>query len=388
MTEHIFLFIEQELSLERASSLVIDNQGSLIEPFQVRELEQLQQLCNGKELIIILPNTVLGAHLVDLPTLKKADLMIPNILEEELIGDIDETHFVLQSQIKIQDLYLVYSINKNIFDNLLEQFKEYNLEPECITSELLTSFDNHLLIGDLALQVITKENLGLLQNYLLPCVELETLENLNIIKFENSSKKLIQFVNKHNLKIQEEKDISYQYFIAQELLKQTNLNILQGHYRKKQKHGRMKKILSVPLLVMSLVVFIGANIINYQQLNSKLTILKKDNFTRYKKVFPNASSMVSPKFRIEGLIKNNLSNNKQLFISIMSRSAPLLKNQTKLSVLSLIYQNSKLNITFTLPNFNELEKLQQSLESNSVTVNQISATTKENIVNAVWRLSL
>ena len=76
------------------------------------------------------------------------------------------------------------------------------------------------------------------------------------------------------------------------------------------------------------------------------------------------------------------------FISIMSRSAPLLKNQTKLSVLSLIYQNSKLNITFTLPNFNELEKLQQSLESNSVTVNQISATTKENIVNAVWRLSL
>ncbi len=388
MSNHIFVFLEIDLLLENASCLVVSSQGDLVEPYKRRDLEQLKVLCQDNELIIILPATVIAAHLVNLPTLKKSDLMIPNILEEELIGDIDETHFVLQSKIKVNDKYLVYTINKNVFEKFLSQLKDSNLSPSYITSELLCSMENNLLIADESLQIISQASIGSVPSYLVPTMELAGIEELNIMSFKNSSKELINFIKKHKFKINTKSDLFYQEFVAQELLKQPPLNILQGNYKPRQKHGLLKKLLGVPLLVLSLVFFVGANIRHYQQVKNELQILKNDNFKRYKKVFPNSSSMISPRFRIERLIKNGSANEQQLFISIMSKAAPILNEQNKISVLNLAFQNSQLNITFTMPSFNALEKLQQELEAKSITVNQVSATTKKDLVNALWRLSI
>ena len=111
MTDSLFLFINSaSLDLENATSLVIDSKGKVIHSYQVRSLLEIQKLHQKHSLIVILQSTVINAHRVHLPTLKNAALMLPNIIEESLVQNIENMHFVFNKTPLRDKCYLAYSV--------------------------------------------------------------------------------------------------------------------------------------------------------------------------------------------------------------------------------------------------------------------------------------
>ena len=194
MANLLFLFPEKDLSIKDASSLIISDKAEIIEPCQIRTITQLQKLKQKNELVIILPSSVITAHLIKLPTLKKAKLMVPHIIEEELISDIDNIHFTLQNKMLNNGLYLVYTINKTLLDDFLSNLSMVNLNPKSISAELVYQLENHLLIGPKNLQIINNTSIGTITENMLSAVNKSVFNNLKTFTFINSNSNLTSFI--------------------------------------------------------------------------------------------------------------------------------------------------------------------------------------------------
>lgn len=381
MSAHLFLFLDQSLELESACSAVFSTSTDPIEPWQTREIEALKQLNQQYPLTIVLPANMASAHLVTLPTLKKAELMIPNILEEELIEDIEDTHFVFDKKAQLDDKYVIFTITKSKITAIIEQAKAAGLPISCLTSELLFQQGKQLTIGDTHFQIVIEDAIGALAIDKLQHVDLTTIEHIK--KCKDATAEIDELENQHL----EQMAPPYRDYIVRQLMEQSSVNFLQGAFKVQNKKSVRKLRVAIFALVASVVFFIGVNIQQYYQADTHLEQLKKDNFQIYKKFFPDATSLISPKFRIEQLLKQNQRNAKTAFFAIMENIAPILNQQKNLVIQSIQFQNDQLTLAFQLPGFQEVEKLQNKLETKQLNINQISATTKDKQVNVTWRIS-
>jgi general secretion pathway protein L len=381
MSAHLFLFLDQSLELESACSAVFSTSTDPIEPWQTREIEALKQLNQQYPLTIVLPANMASAHLITLPTLKKAELMIPNILEEEIIEDIEDTHFVFDKKAQLDDKYVIFTINKSKITAIIEQAKAAGLPISCLTSELLFQQGKQLTIGDTHFQIVIEDAIGALAIDKLQHVDMTTIERIN--KCKDATAEIDELENQHL----EQMDTPYRDYIVLQLMEQSSVNFLQGAFKVQNKKSVRKLRVAIFALVASVVFFIGVNIQQYYQADTHLEQLKKDNFQIYKKFFPDATSLISPKFRIEQLLKQNQRNAKTAFFAIMENIAPILNQQKNLVIQSIQFQNDQLTLAFQLPGFQEVEKLQNKLETKQLNINQISATTKDKQVNVTWRIS-
>lgn len=381
MSAHLFLFLDQSLELESACSAVFSTNTDPIEPWQTREIDALKQLNQQYPLTIVLPANMASAHLITLPTLKKAELMIPNILEEEIIEDIEDTHFVFDKKAQVDDKYVIFTINKSKITAIIEQAKAAGLPISGLTSELLFQQGKQLTIGDTHFQIVIEDAIGALAIDKLQHVDLTTIERIK--KCKDATAEIDELENQHLEQI----DTPYRDYIVQQLMEQSSVNFLQGAFKVQNKKSVRKLRVAIFALVASVVFFIGVNIQQYYQADTHLEQLKKDNFQIYKKFFPDATSLISPKFRIEQLLKQNQRNAKTAFFAIMENIAPILNQQKNLVIQSIQFQNDQLTLAFQLPGFQEVEKLQNKLETKQLNINQISATTKDKQVNVTWRIS-
>lgn len=162
---------------------------------------------------------------------------------------------------------------------------------------------------------------------------------------------------------------------------------MQGKYKQKNKSARIHKLLSWPLLATCAAALITSAILNQQQLASQLDKLKQDNFKIYKQVFPSATQMISPRFRIEEQLKATQQNGPSRFFNILNLAAPILHQQQGLILNSMNFQDDALTLNFDVDSFSALEQLEQNIAATNLTVKQQSATSKNNKVNAIWRLS-
>lgn len=385
MPGSLFIFIKNTISdLIDVKSIVVDLNGEVLHSYKNRQLDRLQELNKQYPLIVILPGTTVNAHYIDLPTLKKSELMVPNILEESLVTSIDDMHFALDVHKNSNNKYLVYSIKKSCLDTLIKQLKDLSLQPSSISSILLPHLKDTLLAGEEDIQLITESSCGVMMPDTLSTLQQDLPKSTPLLTFNNSNTSFRDLaINRESI----EKNETYQAYIAKQHMLKPGLNLLQGAYKIKQNKTKAKYFMALSLLAFSLLFFITTNLIQYQGLKSSLKTLKQDNFKRYKKVFPQASSMISPYYRIKQWLNDSSQNSEQPFFQISHKISPLLYKQKNLTLLSINFQNNQLTITFKLPNFEALNKLQQQFEKNNISVNQLSALTEQGEINAVWRLS-
>ena len=385
MANSLFVFLHQQTLLKNAYSIVIDEQGNNIEPCKVRTLNELQNLNRDFPLTVIIPCCFVNAQTVTLPTLKNAHLMLPNVLEETLVDPIDTIHFVLQ-QTPINDkTYLSYYVKKQFINELLCTLKNALLTPTYLTSDLLPKLTNTLLIGDAYYQLISSPNTGMLNEKTYSALGPNLLNTLKILSFNNSSQSLCKSILPSNIKAM---DCDYQSYIAHQLVKNPGINLLQGPYQTKQKNNKIKQFFGFPLLLLSLGFFIVTNTLQYKRLEHTVNQLQADNFKHYLTVFPQASQMISPRFRVEQWLKQHENNQSSPFLSLLSTLSPLLSKQPNLHLLSLNSQSEQLTLTFQVNGFNDLNHMRDALEHEGINITQINALTVHDKINAIWRLSL
>ncbi len=120
-------------------------------------------------------------------------------------------------------------------------------------------------------------------------------------------------------------------------------------------------------------------------LTQKLSTLDEQIAVIYRQFFPNATHVISPKFRINQLIKGNAAHQDVDFWRLLEQLGQAIGNEPFV-IDRLSYQQKTLSITLTAKDFAALDALQRRLEKAQVHVTQSRAASLEQHVVATLEL--
>ncbi|MCW5588564.1 MAG: hypothetical protein KIT27_02755 [Legionellales bacterium] len=132
------------------------------------------------------------------------------------------------------------------------------------------------------------------------------------------------------------------YLFAKHVEQYSSANFLQGDYQlKREKNQRERKIKILAILaIILIVVFSISKTLQWWYLTRQLSIVQNHIATLYYQLFPQATSVISPRLRIERELNGlNQHNPNQLFFNLLSGVA---STHQSVTMLSLQFQDNKL----------------------------------------------
>lgn len=106
----------------------------------------------------------------------------------------------------------------------------------------------------------------------------------------------------------------------------------------------------------------------------------------YHEFFPDAKQIISPKFRITQLLKNNNEEDQNRFWFLLNQFAKVMKND-RITLEQLRFQNKTLSVTLISTDFASLEELENELKKLQLKLKQTQASTHEQQVVATLELT-
>lgn len=380
MSNILFVFATSFELSEALDSLVISQQGDIIEPYQRRELSELKQISAHSHLYWILPSTLVKPYIVSLPTLKRHDATIPFLLEESLVSDLDSLHFVLDKTPVKENHYFVSICHKEKLQALIEKLSSVELSVSLIASDFIRrDTDSIFYTKDYA--IISKGTDVASINYtLLTHYENDLNSELDTYVFSDSPQ-INRSEHCHSI------NSSYHSYLATEFIKKTPLTLLQGPLKPPSTKHKYLPITSIAVCAIGILAFITNLATQFVMSKQELRSLTMQTTAIYKKFFPNAQAVISPRFRIEQKLKENQGDAlSSQFFSLLDKVHHTFKGQTDAHVDHLKYANGEILLQLHTKGFDKLSALKLSLENQQVNVSQLSATSQRAVVNASWRL--
>lgn len=389
------------LYAEKASWLVIDETGQIQQTVLQGQLLDLSSVVNGHEIQVIVPGQSILLTSASLPKLnaQRLKLALPFALEEQLIDDIATLHFAT-GDYQANESYPVAIVAKEIMNGWMAQLQQANITPHAlIPAPLALPFaaDSCFICIDEDIAIARtdiysgfacdKENLATLLSFQLAESE-SKIEFIHINNFtENPSYLTVESLtlNETNFKQNE---------FLEHLIKWIDtfpfINLLQGDYQVKKKVSATKKIwIAAACVALTWVGFsFMSNIGSYFILHHATTTSENQIETIYKRNFPQASTVVAPKQRMEEKLKK-LSDNatKNNFLAILATVGNLLPKAKGIQLLSLDYRGNQLTLNVNAMSFDNLDSFTQSLTHQHLVVKQQNASMAGTTVKANLQIS-
>lgn len=373
-----FLFLPNTLDLHLFPSLVLDPQGQIIDPFLERDHASFM-LLNPNEIILIFPSELATIHQLALPHLseKKALLAIQFSLEPKLTQRLSELHlaWVYDAQKKH---YLVANIDKQRFRHLLTQLQQLGIHSDKIVLDFS------------ALQ--TEEALDLPHTLLLNGAEFQgAIPHTLISLYEHATKQALCFYSTNPpacpfAKI--EGPVNGPLWIAQRLLEHPSaLNLCQGEFTRQRHTTPQTKLYYIAgaLGILWIVSLLICQSIILFSLNHRLKNVDAEIATQYRAFFPSAKQIISPRFRIEQLLKHQHPSTSLwiLFDKLEQASQGIVYHLQNCE-----FNHQKLSLTLELKQYEDLEKLETRLRQQHLQVKQTQSSQQDHHVNASLELTL
>ncbi len=382
----LFIFIEQIDVNNPLLSLSLDENGKLVLAKESRPLDELAKLSQHHETVVVLRLPLVAPKRVSLPTLKNAALTIPNLLEENLSQPLDELHFAISGEKETQGTYLVNVIDKTQIQSCLDKLNDNHIDTYLMVSDFQSHHDNAIYL--------TSDKAYIYQENQLGCVSIEELKHLSfdtspsVYVFNDSHQGLVDFFSQYHIN---KVDLDFDVYVAQHYKKTNPINLLQGPFEKKKASTKRLTILTAACALVAFLMFSTFHLLQTHHLKKALNDIKARNFVLYQHFFPNAKTMISPRFRIEQLLKSEGQdkNSSQFFALIKRLSLARSKADAKnIKIDSFHYINGSLILRLKAKQFENLLHLQKQLENQSIKVSQLSAKSKSKMVEAKWSLKL
>jgi general secretion pathway protein L len=345
--------------------------------------EDLQADALDKEVIVIPPAQDVLLTAVKLPKLNRYRLLqaLPYALEEQLLTDVSALHFAI-GDYQPDGTVPVAIVTRHKMDNWLTELKKWGIFPTLMLPALLATpyFENswnifvvdHLAIARTGLYsgfTCDQDNIPAL-------VEMELAQCVNkpqTIYLQNYTSDRLELTLTASHII--EKQFAPKNFIEDVALKLAApfINLCQGTYQKKHKPSQNKKIWQLAAYALSVwvgLVFIS-NTVSYGILQHQSATLQKQINTIYRRNFPHASAMVSPKDRLSEKL-NNLQhqgnkNHLLIWLSFLGKSLP---DAHGLHLQQLEYRNGVLSLDIAAKNFDAIDQLAKALAQEGLEVKQ------------------
>lgn len=383
----LFVFLSEK-AIKTVDLVELDDSSQLIQHTSDIALSDLNLLAPNAKFNVVLPAnwvTLLKVELT-ITNLAKVRKAIPYSLEEQVSDDIDTLHFAFDKKHYANGFYEVAIIAKSLMTQLIEQFTENHCTLNTITSELCCLQSNQALLCPNGILIENEHSKACLTTTLFKTIE-DSLPKT--IEFLQCSDLRWDTLSENQLfKSPVDTGLSYQHWLASQLHQKKGINLLQADFTIKDSSNttqlwwKMTAGLLVALISFSLIG-LGMQYYQLKQINEES---KQQILTHYKAFFPNATRVVSPKFRIEQRLKKTSSRDQSFMLVILDKLDREFKNQSDLTIEQIDYRNESIKIKLLAKNFASLEQLKLSLRQSQLQVSQQQAANTENGVNATLEI--
>ncbi len=375
------------LHAEQASWLVIDEIAQTQQTVLRGNLADLTPLVSDHEIQVIVPGQSILLTAAKLPKLSSQRLKqaLPFALEEQLIDDVNNLHFAT-GEYQPDNSFPVAVVAKEKMDTWLAILKQANIIPHALIPATLalpfTANNGNAFIDNEIATVRTgsfsgfacdKENLSTFLELQLSEIE-PKIEFIHLYNFSASPITIkLDATTLNEMMLNENQ-------LLEHLMKWTAaypfINLLQGPYQTTQKATATKKIwIIAACLALAWISFaFFSNIGSFFILHHATAASEQSIEKIYKRNFPQASTIVAPRQRMEEKLKKLSSTaNKNTFLSMLGILGNHLPQAKGIQLLSLDYRGNQLTLGVTATTFENLDIFTQALTRQNLHVKQQSA---------------
>ncbi|MBI2786616.1 MAG: general secretion pathway protein GspL [Legionella longbeachae] len=375
-----FFLFTKHLDENGCFCLIVNADGVLTTPPAQRSFEEIKALQIDCKTLIIETSANASLFELELSWLpeRKARVAIPYALEEKLAQSVEELHFSFDKARYQNNRYLITVISKERIRYLMKTFTEQDITFAGITLDWFALEAQELCISEATLLINTNDFKGALSGELAETY-LKNHPEQQPLLFTDSQRDIDPALNKNQN--------SSHVWIAQRIMKSKLMNLCQGEMQHGDKANLMKKgyQLAAVLFCLWLASLILVNGIKLYLLNKQTHEIDAQTAVIYHEFFPDAKQVISPKFRITQLLKNNNTEEQNRFWFLLNQFAKGMDSD-QFTLEQLRYQNKTLFVTLISVDFPSLEQLENELKKLQLKVKQTQASTREQQVIATLEL--
>jgi len=389
----------------RVQVAVIDKHGQLSGQTRLVSFEELAQLAKRQDLVVVMPgeNVLLREAMLPQGRSVNANHVVPWILEDELVEDIERLHFVAT---KTENNTAVVAIaNAETIRQQLKPLIEHKLYARFVMPEplLLPLNNGGWSVMEQDGQVIFRNGeyeggkvridlFEIVAAGLLDETDHDHLKTIRVWEAQGTDRisrffKLRGYqVNRQDLPVNGLLDTAELGNAAYKL------NLLNRLEVEGQSAGNSKKYLVAAIVILGLafMVWLGDMAIQYQKLKHKQSQIAEASETAFRKAFPQVKRVVDPVVQAKQQLEKRQglsdSDNKG-FLSLMYFFGEELKNNRKLKLSSVQYRKEQLNIRLVADSIATVETLKNNLENkNLLQVEILSTTTQDKAIDTRLRI--
>lgn len=394
MQEKLIIYLPTDAATP-PSWVVMDDKFGIVQNTQQGNANELSAIADGKEVIAIVPAEDVLLTMIKLPNMNRSRLAqaLPYALEEQLVGDVETLHFAHGDFLPDGNLPVAI-VAKQKIQTWIDQLQSWNIQADILVPQTLA-----LPVEENTWQVVISDTAvvrtGLYHGFACDTKNLRELIDIALL----SAQSIPQLIHIHHYTQQKnpinlgQMNVKEDFYepeqlhadLAEQVVKFPFINILHGSYKtKKAKYPHTRKIWNAVLYLAIAWVFLLFlyPTVSYFILKQRLNHVDLQIAEIYKHNFPQASSVVAPKLRIEEKLQKLTAHsgaNKLLFLLGFLGKAMLETPSIHLNRLD--YQNNQLILELSASS-EDFSKFTEFLTHQGLHVNQQNASLSGARMNA------
>ncbi|MGD9164374.1 MAG: type II secretion system protein GspL, partial [Chromatiales bacterium] len=323
-------------------------------------------------------------------------------LETELTQDIEQLHFAVGATNE-DNTTPVIVISRVRIEKWLSAFKSQGIEPLSLYLDLLCLPLKperwSLLVDQQLLQVHSGPNQGF-------CADRENATELLRIALQQAGETTPKKLDLYHLAGQKltlpagiaskiiplDSGESLIALLATQLNEKTQINLLQGEYKKVDKFAlQWKRWLPAAILAgVALFFSLTLNILNYFHYRQQSLALQQQIEQVFKQAFPEIKRVVDPKVQMEQQLKvmrGGRQGSAAQFTALFAPSAAVISSSPETRLENISFRDGQLDLQLTIKELQALEKLKKSIEEKRLSVEIRTANASGNQVTSHLRIS-
>lgn len=378
-----FLFI-QHLTDTSCLSLLLDDDKKVSAALALRTFADIQLLQQAAKTIIVLPCERCSIHHIPLPWIseQKARLALLYALEEQLAQPVASVHIAFDKKHYQNKHYLAVAIDRVYLQQVIDRLNVSIRPFDKVTLDWFALGRLDACISETSVLAYDDIFQGALSTELAAMYFSKRQSQTPIWMFHDSAPAMKSTTF-------ELMDGSFYEWVAKRLLETQPMNVCQGDLQLstvEKTYVRWYQ-LCLGLACVSLSIFLITYGLASYQLSHQMNTIDKEIATQYHEFFPNASTVISPRFRVEQLLKSQTSNADEVLWTLLDKLAFAI-GQVPVSIEQFNYDQSMVSLTLTASDFSALEALQLRLQKAQVHVTQVQASLHEKHAQATLELRL
>ncbi len=367
-------------------------------------LEEAATLAKGRRVLALIPAEEALVTQVTIPTKNRQRLLqaIPYALETELTQDVEELHFAVGSTIG-QNITPVVVISRIRIEKWLSALESLGIEPLGLYLDLLClplePESWSLLLDQDQAQILTGPNQGF-------CADRQNASELLQIALQQAGDAAPQRLALYRLNDQTldlpddmqtestelESQESLISLLADRLNEKTQINLLQGEYKRVDKYTlQWKRWLPAAILTgVALLLSLTLNVLDYRHYSQQSVDLKGEIEQVFRQAFPDIKRIVDPKLQMEQQLKamrGGQRGGSAQFGSLFVPAAAVIKSSPDTLLENISFRDGKLDLQLTIKELQALERLKQAIEEKGLSVEIRTANATGNRVTSHLRIS-